>query len=166
MKYPQINGSSRARHPGPKPALNAGPSAERPERTSVGRELRDRLSGAVEAISRRNVLASGDHFKHRSLQDVTTSRDVQRDTDKGNISRLSSSSRRAAGVSSSRPTSSGEPGDSRGGRVGSNGVRHSSTVQRLHQVSEPRSASRTRASASRGIRDDHIRSFELLSLRK
>ncbi|KAJ8440814.1 hypothetical protein Cgig2_000702 [Carnegiea gigantea] len=165
MKYPQIGGSSKARHPGPKPVLNAGPSAERPERPSVGRELRDRLSGAVEAISRRNVSASGDHFKHRNSQDVTTSRDVQRDTDKGNMSRLSSSSRRAAPASGNRPTSSGEPGD-RAGRLGSNGVRHSSTVQRLHQGIESRPTSRTRASASRGIRDDQIRSFELLSLRK
>jgi len=42
----------------------------------VGKELRDRLSGAVEAISRRNALASGDHTKHRNSQDVTTSRDM------------------------------------------------------------------------------------------
>lgn len=164
MKYPQIGGSSRTRQPGPKPALNAGPSAERPERTSVGRELRDRLSGAVEAISRRNAVASGDHSKHRS-QDVAASRHVQRDADKANVTRVSSSSRRAA-ISSSRPTSSGEPGESRAGRLGSNGIRHSSTVQTLQQTTESRPVSRTRASASRGIRDDHIRSFELLSLRK
>ncbi|KNA13910.1 hypothetical protein SOVF_112380 [Spinacia oleracea] len=170
MKYPQIGGSSRTRYPGPKPALNAGPSAERPERPSVGRELRDRLTGAVEAISRRNTLGSGDHSKQRSSQDVTTSRDMQRDSEKMNISRVSSSTtRRATAVASNRPTSSSDLGESRAGRPttsSSMAHRHSSNVQRLHQGVESRPASRTRASASRGIRDDHIRSFELLSLRK
>ena len=42
----------------------------------VGREIRDRLTGAVEAISRRNALGSGDHSKQRSSQDVATSRDM------------------------------------------------------------------------------------------
>lgn len=170
MKYPQVGGSSRTRYPGPKPAVNGGPSAERPERPerpSVGRELRDRLTGAVEAISRRNALGSGDQSKQRTSQDVTTSRDMQRDSEKANLSRVSSTSRRAAAVSSNRPTSSGDLGESRAARLASNGVhRHASNVQRLHQGTETRAASRTRASASRGIRDDHIRSFELLSLRK
>ncbi|XP_021768823.1 casein kinase 1-like protein 10 [Chenopodium quinoa] len=167
MKYPQIGGSSRTRYPGPKPALNAGPSAERPERPSVGRELRDRLSGAVEAISRRNTIGSGDQSKQRNSQDVATSRDMQRDSEKINISRVSSTTRRATAVTSNRPTSSSDLGENRAGRLASNGShRHSSNVQRLHQGIESRPTSRTRASASRGIRDDHIRSFELLSLRK
>ncbi|XP_057518856.1 casein kinase 1-like protein 10 [Amaranthus tricolor] len=166
MKYPQIGGSSRTRYPGPKPAVNAGPSAEKPERTSVGREIRDRLTGAVEAISRRNALGSGDHSKQRSSQDVATSRDMQRDSEKVNLSRVSSSSRRATAVSSNRPTTSGDLGETRASRL-TNGVhRHSSNVQKLFYGTESRPTSRTRASASRGIRDDHIRSFELLSLRK
>ncbi|GAB4830550.1 Casein kinase 1-like protein 10 [Ancistrocladus abbreviatus] len=79
MKYPQIGGTSRGRqHPAGKTGLNPGPSAERPERTSVGREIRDRLTGAVEAMSRKNALASGDHTKHRNSQDVAASRDVVR----------------------------------------------------------------------------------------
>ncbi|KAJ8438150.1 hypothetical protein Cgig2_033029 [Carnegiea gigantea] len=166
MNYPQINGNSRARHSAPKPALNAGPSVERPERTSVGKELRDRLSGAVEAISRRNALASGDHIKHRNSQDVTTSRAMQRDADKGNMARPRSSSTKATvPISSNRPTS-GELGESRANRFGSNGIRHAANVQRLQQGTESRPTSQTCPSASRGIRDDHIRSFELLSLRQ
>lgn len=165
MKYPQVGGSSRTRQPGLKPALNAGPSGERPERTSVGREIRDRLTGAVEAISHRNT--SGDHMKQRSSQDVTTSRDTQRDSEKANLSRVSSSSRRATAVSSNRPTSSNDLGEIRASRLTNGFYRHSSNVQRLHHGTESRPTSRTRASStSRGIRDDHIRSFELLSLRK
>ncbi|XP_074316099.1 casein kinase 1-like protein 10 [Silene latifolia] len=166
LKYPQIGGSSRARNPATKPALNPGPSAERPERTSVGRELRDRLSGAVEAISRRNTLGSGDHSKHRSSQDVIKTRDVLRDSEKANVSRVSSSSKRAAGFSSSRPVTSGELGKSRSGRLPSSGVRQSTNIQRLQLGTEARASSRPRGSATRGTREDHIRSFELLSLRK
>ncbi|KAL9242991.1 hypothetical protein vseg_016935 [Gypsophila vaccaria] len=167
LKSPKSAGSSRARPLGSKPALNAGPSVERPERTSAGRELRDRLSGAMEVISRRNALGSGDNSRHRNSQNVIISRDATRvnpnipkyqlkDSEKVNISRVSNSSKRATGVSSSRPTSSGELGERRAGRLTSNGVRHSSNVPRLHLGTD----------ASRGIRDDHIRSFELLSLRK
>ncbi|KAK9747649.1 hypothetical protein RND81_02G005600 [Saponaria officinalis] len=168
VKNPQI-GSSRTRHSGPKPALNGGPSAERPERTS-GRDLRDRLSGAVEGISRRNALGSGpsgDHSKHRNAQELTSSRNVLRDSEKANVSRLSSSSRRATAILSNRPTTSGELSESRAGRPTSSGViRHSSNVHKLQQGTDPRPSSRARGSTSRGIRDDHIRSFELLSLRK
>ncbi|KAL8142620.1 hypothetical protein V2J09_015652 [Rumex salicifolius] len=140
LKYPQASGSSRTRLAGTKPGLTPGPSAERPERNSVGRELRDRISGAMEAISRRNALASGDHIKQRSLQDVSASREAHRGSEKANSSRISGSSKRAA--------------------------IHSTATQRLQSI-ESRPMSRTRASGpTRGIREDHLRSFELLSLRK
>ncbi|KAK9704830.1 hypothetical protein RND81_07G013800 [Saponaria officinalis] len=165
MKNPKSGGSSRARPPGSKPALNAGPSVERPERASAGRELRDRLSGAVEVISRRNALGSGDNSKLRNSQNVIVSRDRNsqnliisrdlKDSEKANISKVGSSSRRAVG--SSRPATSGELGERRSSRLTSNGVRHYSS-----NVPKPQ----LQMDASRGIRDDHIRSFELLSLRK
>ena len=176
----------------------------------------------MEAISRRNALASGDQTKQRNSQDVTTSRAMvllsifmlqthpppplpkkydcwwigischniftfnswpfstwiygqtsnfchksqQRDADKGNMARPRSSSRKATVPISSNGPTSGELGESRANRFGSNGIRHAANVQRLQQGTESRPTSRTRPSASRGIRDDHIRSFELLSLRQ
>ena len=77
--------------------MAAGPSAEKPERISgnhfsflrvrnmstklsdliylltVGREIRDRFSGAVEAFARRNATGATPHqnqTKHRTLDDV------------------------------------------------------------------------------------------------
>ncbi|KAL8139040.1 hypothetical protein V2J09_005041 [Rumex salicifolius] len=165
MKYPQAGSSSRTRLAGAKPGLTSGPTPDRPERTSVGRELRDRLSGKVESISRRAPLTSGDLTKYRSAQDVLASREL-RDSERANASRISSSSRRAA-ISGSRPTSSGDPAiNPRVNRLTSSTNHLSTTTQRLHHGLETRPTSRTRASATRSSRSDHIRSFELLSLRK
>lgn len=47
----------------------------------VGREIRDRFSGAVEAFARRNGSRHGlhgEHSRHRSSDDVPSSRDVVR----------------------------------------------------------------------------------------
>lgn len=47
--------------------------------TSVGQEIRDRFSGAVEAFSRRNGSGHGlhgDQSRHRSSDDVPSSKDV------------------------------------------------------------------------------------------
>ncbi|XP_028122914.1 casein kinase 1-like protein 11 [Camellia sinensis] len=83
LKYPQIGANSRQRQAGAKPALNAGPSGERVERPSVGQEIRDRFSGAVEAFTRRNtsgVRLHGDHSKHKASDDVPSSKEVQPDS--------------------------------------------------------------------------------------
>lgn len=45
----------------------------------VGQEIRERFSGAVEAFSRRNGSGHGlhgDHSRHRSSDDVPSSKDV------------------------------------------------------------------------------------------
>ncbi|MQL86356.1 hypothetical protein Taro_018893 [Colocasia esculenta] len=76
LKYPQIGASSRTRQPSGRASGAIGPSAERVERTSVGQEIRDRFSGAVEAFARRNGSGSGhygDHSKHKIPETVPTS---------------------------------------------------------------------------------------------
>ncbi|XP_038694238.1 casein kinase 1-like protein 6 [Tripterygium wilfordii] len=159
LKYPQIGGSSRGRQSGSKPGLTAGPSAEKPERISVGKEIRERFSGAVEAFSRRNTASPsphGDVSKHRTPENHP-------DTEKGRGSRYGSTSRRAV-AASSRPSSSGEPSDSRSSRLLSSSGRLS-TTQRVPGY-ESKTSSLMRGTAAKGTREDPLRSFELLSIRK
>lgn len=66
-------------------------------------------------------------------------------------------------MGSSRPSSSGEPTDNRTGRLGSSSGRIS-TTQRVQPGFESKSSSFTRATATRGGRDDALRSFELLTI--
>lgn len=95
-----------------------------------------------------------------------------------NTSRYGSASRRAV-ASGSRPSSSGEQGESRGSsRAASSGggVGRPSVFQRTQAPAaagvtgyESKTASafnRNRVSASRTARDEALRSFELLSIRK
>ncbi|CAN4093228.1 unnamed protein product [Withania somnifera] len=168
LKYPQIGASSRGRNISGSAPLNAGPSAERPGRTSVGQDIRDRFSGAVGAFARRNVSGSGrhgEHTRHQTSDDIPSSKDVQADSERGRTSRNCSSSRRAA-ISSSRPSSSGEPTDSRtSSRLVSSSGRLSAT-QRIHSGVEPKPSLFSRTSVTKGSRDDPLRSFELLSIRK
>ncbi|CAI9774386.1 unnamed protein product [Fraxinus pennsylvanica] len=160
LKYPQIGASSRARNPSGSAGLNAGPSGERPGRTSVGRDIRDRFSGAVEAFSRRH--ASGSGHRHRTSEDVPSSKDVQPDSERGRTSRNGSSSKRAA-ILSSRPSSSGEPTDGRSSRLVSSSGRLS-TSKRIGI--EPKLPSFSRGAVTKGTRNDPLRSFEFLSIRK
>nr|GMD75461.1 casein kinase 1-like protein 10 [Ipomoea batatas] len=166
LKYPQIGSSSRARQPIGRLSLNpGGPSAERAEKTPVRQEGRDRFSGGVEAFARRNSSGTGlhgDHSRHRTSEDIPSSKEAHADSERGRVSRTVSASRRAV-MSSSRPSSSGEPTDSRAGRLGSSSGRLSST-QRLQPGVESKSSSFTRTSATRGGRDDTLRSFELLTI--
>ncbi|GFZ17689.1 casein kinase I [Actinidia rufa] len=145
LKYPQIGSSSRGRIPSGNGAQNAGPSVEKPERASVGQEIREKFSGAVEVFSRRHASRSGrhgDHSKHRTTEDVPSSKDVEFDSEKGHTSRNGSSSKRA--ISASRPTaSSGEPSEVRSSRLASSAGRLSST-QKIQQGVEPKSSSFTR----------------------
>ncbi|XP_041000633.1 casein kinase 1-like protein 11 isoform X1 [Juglans microcarpa x Juglans regia] len=160
LKYPQIGSSSRAR-PSGKPALNPGTSAEKIERPSVGQEIRERFSGAVEAFSRRNGSGHGDHSRHRSSDDVPSSKDVQPDSERGRSSRNGSASKRPV-MSSSRPSSSGEPSENRSSRLVSGNGRLS-TTQRIQPGFESKT-SFSRGATTRGSRDDALRSFELLSI--
>ncbi|KAG1361841.1 hypothetical protein COCNU_10G000600 [Cocos nucifera] len=72
LKYPQIGSNPRVRQPSGRTGGAVGPSMERAERTSVGQEIHDRFSGAVEAFARRHGSGSGhhgDHSKHKALED-------------------------------------------------------------------------------------------------
>ncbi|KAL3812460.1 hypothetical protein ACJIZ3_013728 [Penstemon smallii] len=170
LKYPQLGSGSRSRPIGKLP-LNPGPSAERVEKAPVRQEGRDKLSGAVEAFARRNgssVGLHGDNSRHRSL-DAPSSKDVQIDSERGRVSRTGSTSKRPV-LSSSRPSSSGEPTENRQNRLGSGSGRLSSTAQRLLQPGfESKSSTFTRATATnaittRGVRDETLRSFDLLTI--
>ncbi|KAK4365608.1 hypothetical protein RND71_013488 [Anisodus tanguticus] len=82
-------------------------------------DIRDMFSGAVGAFARRNVSGSGrhgEHSRHKTSDDIPSSKDVQADSERGRTSRNCSSSRRAT-ISSSRPSSSGEPTDSRSSSI-------------------------------------------------
>ncbi|XP_073038122.1 casein kinase 1-like protein 10 isoform X1 [Primulina eburnea] len=162
LKYPQIGASSRSRNPSGNAV--AGTSSEKPGRTSVGQDLRDKFSGAVEAFSRRNSSGParhGDHLRHRTSDDMPSSKDVLPDSEKGRISRNGSSTKRAA-VSTSRPSSSGEVTDGRAGRLVSSSGRIS-TAQRIQPSIDPKPS---RAAITKGSRDDPLRSFDFLSIRK
>ncbi|KAI3915660.1 hypothetical protein MKX01_015485 [Papaver californicum] len=168
LKYPQIGANSRAaRVPSGRVGTNAGPSAERVERPTVGQEIRERFSGAVEAFARRNSpgpSAHADHSKNKNPEDSSTSREVL-DSEKLRTSSRNGSSSRRAIASSSRPTSSGEPSESRSSRIVSGSSNRISTAQRMIQPGlESKSTSLSRTTGSRGNRDDHLRSFELLSI--
>ncbi|KAK4482347.1 hypothetical protein RD792_009500 [Penstemon davidsonii] len=161
LKYPQIGSSSRARNATGNAV--AGTSGERPGRTS-GQDIRDRFSGAVEAFSRRNASGPGrhaEHSRHRTSEDVVlSSKDVQPDAEKGRTSRNGSSSKRAAAVSSSRPSSSVEATD---GRSSSRLVSSSGRVSSTQRI-DPRPSTSFSRAAVKGT--DPLRSFEFLSVRK
>ncbi|KAB5537655.1 hypothetical protein DKX38_015188 [Salix brachista] len=164
LKYPQIGSSSRSR-PSGKPAVNPGPSAERVEWPS-GQEIRDRFSGAVEAFARKNSSGHamhGDRSRHRSSDDVPSSKDVHPGSERPQSSSRNGSTSKRAVMSSSRPSSSGEPSENRSSRLASSNGRLS-TTQRIQPGFESKSSSFTRAPAARGGRDDTLRSFELLSI--
>ncbi|OIW07259.1 hypothetical protein TanjilG_08374 [Lupinus angustifolius] len=195
LKYPQIGSSSRAR-PSGKPAINLGLSGERVERPSGVPEVRDRFSGALEQFARRNRPNSsglglhGENSRHRSSDDVPSSKDVQADSERTRSSSRNGSTSKRPVVSSSRPSTSGEPNESRSSRLLSSSGRLSTTqriqaglesktplTQRIQAGLESKTSltqriqaglesktSLTRASGSRGGRDDTFRSFELLSI--
>ncbi|KAJ8899325.1 hypothetical protein K2173_018299 [Erythroxylum novogranatense] len=164
LKYPQISSSSRGQHSSGKPG-QVGPSAERPaERVSVGKEIRERFSGAVEAFSTKKIPSSSplENSRHKSLNNP--------EQEKGrSSSRYGSNSRKAIVGSSSMPSSSGEPSDSRSGRVISSGGRVTLS-QRMQQPGpgyEHKSPqTRAFATSSKSTRDETLRSFEFLSIRK
>ncbi|CAN8326298.1 unnamed protein product [Cochlearia groenlandica] len=187
LKHPQSSSSSRSASHGRhrtgngNPLMAAGPSGEKPERVSVGRDIRDKFSGAVEAFARRNATGPSphsNHTRHRTLDDVPSPIKPVANMvlEKGrNTSRYGSASRRAV-ASGGRPSSSGEQRESRGSsHVASNsGGNRPSVFQRAQAAAavsgyESKTASafnRNRAAATRTPRDEALRSFELLSIRK
>ncbi|CAL5357323.1 unnamed protein product [Camellia sinensis] len=188
LKYPQIGASSRGQNPSGSAVLNPGPSAERQEKTSVGQDIREKFSGAVDLFSRRHNSGSGQHgdrSRHRTSEDVTSSKDVgnavgdmkeysrrvslhnigEPDSEKGLTSRNGSSSKQA--ISTCRTTSSGEPIEVQSRPLtSSGGLGCLSTTQRIQPGVEPKSLSFSHTSIMKGTHDDPLRSFELLSLRK
>ncbi|GAV82992.1 Pkinase domain-containing protein [Cephalotus follicularis] len=156
LKHPQIGASSRSRPSGVRGGLDTGPSAERTERTSVGRDIRDKFSGAVEAFTRRNTSGSRQHG-------ASSSKDAQPNTERGRTSssRHGSLSKRAV-ASSSRPSSSCGPSDSRSSWLYSSSSRLSGS-QRM--PSDPKTASISRPAGTRGNHNnDQLRNFELLTI--
>lgn len=88
------------------------------------------------------------------------------DSEKSRTSRNGSSSRRAA-ISSSRPSSSGEHTDGRANRlVSSSSGGRLSTTQRMQPGVDAKPPTFSRTSVAKGTRDDPLRSFEFLSIRK
>ncbi|XP_027367711.1 casein kinase 1-like protein 6 isoform X4 [Abrus precatorius] len=161
LKYPQIGGSSRGRLGAGKAAMNAGPPVQKPEKISVGKEIREKLSGAVEAFSRRNPASPGprgDHTKHRTYEDVPVQKDLH--YAQHSSTRYGSSSRRAM-ISSNKQISSSDYT----GRLASSGSRPSG-AHRIQPVYDSKPATYTRSGSTRGHRDDPLHSFELLSIRK
>ncbi|XP_010484855.1 PREDICTED: casein kinase 1-like protein 7, partial [Camelina sativa] len=181
LKYPQIGtsagSSSRTRHhTTAKPGFNADPIG-RQERIA---EPRYKTPGAVEAFSRRHPTATSsprDRSRSRNSDDGPFAKQTQGDSERPNSSSRyrTSSSRKAVAASSSRPSSAGGPSESRvssrlvsssgGGGSGSGNARPS-TSQRMQAGYESKTLSFSRATASRNTREDQLRSFELLSLRK
>ncbi|PSR97970.1 Casein kinase 1-like protein [Actinidia chinensis var. chinensis] len=168
LKYPQIGSSSIPRQPAGKLALNPGASAER---APVRQEVRDKFSGAVEAFARRKGTGGGlhehsrhsDRFRNTSSEDVPSSKDVQADSERSRGAARSGSTSKRVVISGSRPSSSGEASENRPSRLGSGSARLS-TTQRVQPGFESKSSSFTRAAATRGGREDPLRSFELLTI--
>ncbi|KAL0390902.1 UNVERIFIED_CONTAM: Casein kinase-like protein 11 [Sesamum calycinum] len=94
----------------------------------------------------------------------SSSRPRQFDSERGRTSRNGTSSKRAA-VSTTRPSSSGEATDGRSNRMASSTGRASST-QRVQPGIDHKPSSFARAALTKGTRDDPLRSFEFLSIRK
>ncbi|XP_042466640.1 casein kinase I-like isoform X2 [Zingiber officinale] len=149
IKHPQSSGSPRYRQGSARPV---GPSLERTERTSVGQEVRDRFSGAVEAFARRNVSASG-QFRNKTLEDLSFTHDVlDSDKSQASSSRNGSVSRRAMASGSSKPTSSGDSSEFLGRTsrfLSSSGSFQQHSVPRLFQSGPMRSSSLARTADDR-----------------
>ncbi|CAI0386163.1 unnamed protein product [Linum tenue] len=171
LKYPQAGtSSSRARVAGKPGHALAGPSAERPppERVSVGKEIRERFSGAVEAFSTRKITGSSPLDNSR-----TRTNETQPEAEKGrSTSRHGSNSRRAI-LPNGRPGSSGEHGEARAAArthhtAGAAGAHTTSSTQRILPGYEPvvKSSGARAAAAGKSSREESLKSFEFLTLNR
>ncbi|CAN8267631.1 unnamed protein product [Cochlearia groenlandica] len=185
LKYPQISSSSgsssRTRHhTTTRPGFNTGPSVERQERIPGRETSRGRIPGAVEAFSRRHPTTTTtprERSRSRNSDDGPFSKQTHGESERPSSSSRyrASSSRKAVAASSSRPSSAGGPSESRassrlvsssGGNGSGSGNGRPTTSQRIQAGYEAKTLSSSRATASRNPREDQLRSFELLSLRK
>ncbi|EPS73070.1 hypothetical protein M569_01685 [Genlisea aurea] len=186
LKHPQMASGSRSR-PMVKIDLNPGASVDRvdknhevektkyvilkptqkesnPRGGSTTHDVRQRYSGAVEALAKRitpggssSSAIHGDQLRqHRS-------EDLHPDSDHGRRSRTTSTSKRAVPASSSRQSSSGGPSEHLVLKQVTGGGR---TQQRLQPPGyEHKSASSySRAAAGKGVRDEVLRSFDPLTI--
>ncbi|XP_012569783.1 casein kinase 1-like protein 6 isoform X2 [Cicer arietinum] len=153
LKYPQY-GTGKA-------AMHTGPPAQKPEKIPVGREIREKLSGGVEAFTQRNRPGSsplGEHTRHRTFEDVPMHKDMH--YAQHNATRYGSTSRRAM-ASSNKPNTSGD----HTGRMTTSGNRPSA-AHRIQPMYDTKQATFARNGSLRGNRDDPLRNFELLTIRK
>ncbi|CAL9778845.1 unnamed protein product [Musa acuminata subsp. burmannicoides] len=171
LKHPHIGTNPRTR-PNGRTSGAIGPSMERAERTSVGQEVRDRISGAVEAFARRNASGSGhhgEHSKHKIPDDAHISSKEVLESEKVRPSSRSGSTSKRAIFSSSRPSSSVERSETQHSRTSRlfSSSRRPASAQRVQQPiidSRSSSISRSAAAAARGSRNEPLlRSFERLS---
>ncbi|XP_066374283.1 casein kinase 1-like isoform X1 [Miscanthus floridulus] len=159
LKYPQMGSNNKLVQQPSARMAGVGPSNERTDKASVGQEIRDRFTGAVEAFARRNPGSGrhGDHSRHKSLADsfgtsneavsirFSSSNKKSRkkkalpikkvaDSEKTRILSRGGSSSKMPAASSSQPTSSGDCSDQNRRWVSrsSGGSGRPSTVQRLH----------------------------------
>ncbi|KAH7691111.1 Non-specific serine/threonine protein kinase protein [Dioscorea alata] len=174
LKFPQPSANPRVRQPSGRTNGAIGPSTERVERPTVGQDIRDRFSGAVEVFSRRNGSSSAHHADHSRRKAVENgpmpSKETVLESEKSRPSSRNGSSSKRAVISSGRPSSSGELIDQQYGRANrfasSSSNNRISSLQRSHQSGiESRASSRSKAAVGRSSRDDLLhRSFDLLSI--
>ncbi|CAN6824688.1 unnamed protein product [Brassica oleracea] len=147
-QVPKSSKSGPWRKPTPRPALDlTGSPADRSQKPTVGKDLRERFAGAIEAFTRRNVSSQGAAHGDRSTR--YRSSDVKKDKQESDRHRSSSRNGSRGVMSSSRPGSSAENRSSR---------LFSSTTQRVQESYE------SKPSSAAAGHEDAIRRFELLTI--
>ncbi|KAL6883260.1 hypothetical protein ACP4OV_010674 [Aristida adscensionis] len=142
LKFPEMGSNHKlARQPSARiagvGASGERTAVERADRGSVGQDIRDRFTGAVEAFARRNSSSGrhGEHSRHKSVADsFATSLEAVANSEKTNVMSRTGSSSKIAAAPSSQPTSSGECSDpNRNNRwVSSSSSSRPSNAQRHH----------------------------------
>ncbi|KAB8113000.1 hypothetical protein EE612_051830 [Oryza sativa] len=176
-KNPQMGSTNKLIQQQSGRMIGIGPSVDRPDKTSVGQEIRDRFTGAVEAFARRNPGSGrlGDNSRHKSLADsFGSSTEAVVDSERTRtISRNRSSAKMpttaAAATPSSRGTSSkGDGGEqNRAGRwvsSGSGSNRPSPAAAQRHHHHHHHSAAADDRSPPAAKGGTAIRCFERLSI--
>ncbi|XP_072989168.1 casein kinase 1-like isoform X1 [Typha latifolia] len=174
FKYPEIGPNPRLRQPNGRSGA-VGPSHERAERTSVGKEIRERFSGAVGAFSRRNASGSahyGNNSKYKSPNEAAVpSKEAVHNSERPRSSSRHTSTSKRAVVSSSRPSSSGGPSEQQFSRTGrlfsSSSSSRPSNSQRVNLPGFESKASSlfSRTAGVRSSRDEPpLHTFQLLSI--
>ncbi|CAN6985819.1 unnamed protein product [Brassica oleracea var. botrytis] len=148
-QVPKSSKSGPWRKPTPRPTLDlTGSPADRSQKPTVGKDLRERFAGAIEAFTRRNVSSQGAAHGDRSTR-YNRSSDVKKDKQESDRHRSSSRNGSRGVMSSSRPGSSAENRSSR---------LFSSTTQRVQESYE------SKPSSAAAGHEDAIRRFELLTI--